>query len=104
MSTKGKYHYTFWLCFAIGLMIGGFIFGKHAHGAPRLRAPVVAESRISDSKHEIVMYNPNYVKMSVTFNCGADVEQPVVEIHPRIKQTFQFSSAPCKIAKWRKVR
>ena len=104
MSTKGKYHYTFWVCFAIGLMIGGFIFGNHAHGAPRLKAPVIAESRIVNFRHEIVMYNPNYVKLSVMMNCGKDVELPVIEIFPRVKQTFQFSNAPCKIVKWRKVR
>ncbi len=105
MTNNGRYLYVFWTCFSIGLLIGGFLFGTHkAHGAPRLKAPVVSESRIEDSKHELVLYNPNHKKLSVTLDCGKNVEQPEVELHPRVKQRFHFSSAPCKVISWRKVR
>ncbi len=106
MSNKGKYYYTFWVCFTIGLMIGGFIFGftKHAHGEPRVKPPVVVDNSIEDGRQEIVFYNPNFKKISVIVDCGKEFERSVVELFPRVTQRFQFSSYPCRVAAWRKAR
>lgn len=104
MSAKGTYHYVFWVCFAVGVMIGSIIFGRHAHGEPRVKAPVVVEKRVEEGKQEVVLYNPNFRKISVTLDCGKEVERPTVELHPRVTQRFQFSSYPCRVVSWRKSR
>jgi hypothetical protein len=102
MSSRGKYHYVFWVCFAIGLTIGGIFFGshRHAHGEPRTRAPVVLER----DGEEIVFYNPNFRRLSVTLDCGKNVERPSIELYPRVSQKFRFSNYPCRVVSWRKAR
>lgn len=122
MTERGKQLYVFWVFFSIGILLGSFLLklSKHAHGSQSIKAPVVLESKLSESVcwederavvcfiHNFIFYNPNHKRLEVTIECGREIESSTFVIYPRVKQSFNFSfkgeKIPCKISQWKAVR
>jgi len=117
-TNRWKYFYLFWVFFIIGIILGGLIFKKDAHGKSLVKAPIIINSKFYDPcylnrmkpchVHEFNLYNPNFKSLSVVFDCGKKIEPSIILLYPRVRQGIQISyngeMLPCKISRWRLVK